>query len=144
MENSPPVSIPTIDSPSYSDRIRLIIDNKLSSKDRLVVTMKYERKMKYKEISKFPSIKKDLSILVNKEIPSKEIELKIKKKAGKLLQNITVFDLYEGKNILNNKKSLAYSLTFSDSARTLQDEEINTIMENIIADLEKNGMELRK
>ena len=45
---------------------------------------------------------------------------------------------------MNNKKSLAYSLTFSDPARTLQDEEINTIMENIIADLEKSGMELRK
>ena len=101
-------------------------------------------KMKFKEISKFPSIKKDLSILVDKNIPSKDIELKIKKKAGKLLQNITVFDLYEGKNIMNNKKSLAYSLTFSDPARTLQDEEINTIMENIIADLEKSGMELRK
>ena len=83
-------------------------------------------------------------VVVDKDIPSKEIELKIKKKAGKLLQNITVFDLYEGKNIMNNKKSLAYSLTFSDPARTLQDEEINTIMENIISDLENSGMELRK
>ena len=101
-------------------------------------------KMKFKEISKFPSIKKDLSILVDKDIPSKEIELKIKKKAGKLLTDIKVFDLYEGKNILNNKKSLAYSLTFSDPSRTLQDEEINTVMENIISDLEKSGMELRK
>ena len=52
LENSPPVSVPTIDCPSYSDRIRLIIDNKLSSKDRLVVTMKYERKMKYREMAK--------------------------------------------------------------------------------------------
>ena len=101
-------------------------------------------KMKFKEISKFPSIKKDLSILVDKDIPSKEIELKIKKKAGKLLKDIKVFDLYEGKNIMQNKKSLAYSLTFSDLNRTLQDEEINTVMENIISDLEKSGMELRK
>ena len=101
-------------------------------------------KMKFKEISKFPSIKKDLSILVDKNIPSKDIELKIKKKAGKLLTDIKVFDLYEGKNIMNNKKSLAYSLTFSDPARTLQDDEVNTIMENIISDLEKSGMELRK
>ena len=83
-------------------------------------------------------------ILVDKDIPSKEIELKIKKKAGKLLKDIKVFDLYEGKNIMQNKKSLAYSLTFSDINRTLQDEEINTVMENIISDLEKSGMELRK
>ena len=101
-------------------------------------------RMKFKEISKFPKVKKDLSILVDKDIPSKEIELKIKKKAGKLLTDIKVFDLYEGKNILNNKKSLAYSLTFSDPSRTLQDEEINTIMDSIILDLEKSGMELRK
>lgn len=102
-------------------------------------------KMKFKEISKFPVIKKDLSILVDKNATSKEIETKIKKKAGKLLLDIRVFDLYEGKNILDqNKKSLAYSLTFGDQNRTLNDEEINSIMDKIIEDLEKSGMKLRK
>ena len=101
-------------------------------------------KMKFKEISKFPSIKKDLAVLVDKDITSKEIELKIKKKAGRLLQDIKVFDLYEGNTILVNKKSLAYSLTFGDSTRTLLDDEVNAIMESIIDDLNKSGMELRK
>ena len=102
-------------------------------------------KMKFKEISKFPVIRKDLSILVDKNITSKEIETKIKKKAGRLLLDIKVFDLYEGKNISDkNKKSLAYSLTFGDQNRTLNDDEINAIMEKIIEDLEKSGMELRK
>ncbi len=101
-------------------------------------------KMKFKEISKFPVVKKDLSILVDKNIESKEIETKIKKKAGKLLLDIKVFDLYEGKNIDNNKKSLAYSLTFGDQNRTLNDEEINEIMDKVIEDLEKSGMQLRK
>ncbi len=102
-------------------------------------------KMKFKEISKFPVVKKDLSILVDKNITSKDIETKIKKKAGKLLLDIKLFDLYEGKNILDkNKRSLAYSLTFGDQNRTLNDEEINSIMENIIEDLAKSGMELRK
>ena len=101
-------------------------------------------KMKFKEISKFPVIKKDLSILVDKNITSNEIAMKIKKKAGKLLIDINVFDLYEGKNIEQNKKSLAYSLTFGDNNRTLNDDEINSIMDKIIADLEKDGMELRK
>ena len=101
-------------------------------------------KMKFKEISKFPVIKKDLSILVDKNITSNEIAMKIKKKAGKLLIDINVFDLYEGKNIEQNKKSLAYSLTFGDNNRTLNDDEINSIMDKIIADLEKDGMKLRK
>ena len=69
---------------------------------------------------------------------------KIKKKAGRLLQDIKVFDLYEGNTILVNKKSLAYSLTFGDSTRTLLDDEVNAIMESIIDDLNKSGMELRK
>ena len=92
----------------------------------------------------FPVIKKDLSILVDKNITSNEIAMKIKKKAGKLLIDINVFDLYEGKNIEQNKKSLAYSLTFGDNNRTLNDDEINSIMDKIIADLEKDGMKLRK
>ncbi|MBR3003131.1 MAG: phenylalanine--tRNA ligase subunit beta [Clostridia bacterium] len=102
-------------------------------------------KMKFKEISKFPSIKKDLSILVDKNLSSQEIENKIKKKAGKLLLDIRVFDVYMGKNILeSNKKSLTYSLTFGDASRTLNDEEVNDIMEKIIQDLQKSGIELRK
>ena len=102
-------------------------------------------KMKFKEISKFPIVKKDLSILVDKNITSKDIETKIKKRAGKLLLDVKLFDLYEGKNILDkNKRSLAYSLTFGDQNRTLNDEEINSIMEKIIEDLSKSGIELRK
>ena len=101
-------------------------------------------KMKFKEISKFPVIKKDLSILTDKNISSLDLANKIKKSAGKLLIDINVFDLYEGKNIDENKKSLAYSLTFGDNNRTLNDDEINAVMDKVIANLEKDGMELRK
>ena len=128
------------------------IHPKIESEDVYVMEINLDKllskrvgKMKFKEISKFPNIKKDLSILVDKEITSKEIETKIKKKAGKLLLDIKVFDVYEGKNLLDkSKKSLAYSLTFGDQNRTLNDEEINSIMDKIIEDLEKSGMELRK
>ncbi len=101
-------------------------------------------KMKFKEISKFPTIKKDLAILLDKDIASKEVELKIKKKAGSLLQEIKVFDVYEEKNIDKNKRSIAYSLTFGNEKRTLNDDEVNNIMENIISSLENNGIEIRK
>ena len=100
--------------------------------------------MKFKEISKYPTVKKDLSILVNKEISSQEIAKVIKKAAGSLLTNVEVFDLYTGKNILENKKSIAYSLEFGSNDRTLTDEEINNILENIIENVEKKlGAELR-
>ena len=101
-------------------------------------------KMKFKEISKFPSIKKDLAVLVDKNITSKEVEMLIKKKAGKLLLDINVFDVYEGKNIDENKRSIAYSLTFGTPDRTLSDDEINAILENVINDLENKGIQIRK
>ena len=102
-------------------------------------------KMKYKEISKYPSVKKDLALVVDKSMTSKEVEINIKKAGGSLLTNIEVFDVYEGTGIPEGKKSLAYSLTFEKSDRTLTDEEINNTMDKIIEFVEKkNGAELRK
>jgi len=100
-------------------------------------------KMKFKEISKFPQVKKDLAVLINKNITSKEVETLIKKKAGKLLQDINVFDVYEGKNIEKDKRSIAYSLTFGTQERTLNDEEINNILNEIIETLSKNNISIR-
>lgn len=94
-------------------------------------------KMKYKEISKYPSVNKDLALVVDKNITSKEIEINIKKAGGSLLTNIKVFDVYEGIGIPEGKKSVAYALTFEKSDRTLTDEEINNAMDKIIELVEK-------
>ena len=102
-------------------------------------------KMKYKEVSKFPSVKKDLAVVVDKDASSSEIGTLIKKAAGSSLTKIDVFDVYTGKGIDENKKSIAYSLTFEKMDRTLTDEEINTSLSKIIELLEKKaGAELRK
>lgn len=95
-------------------------------------------KMKYKEISKFPNIKKDLSIIVDKKITAQEIGTKIKKSAGSNLISYEVFDIYTGKGIGEDKKSIAFSLTFGKQDRTLTDEEINEVMNKIIINLEKD------
>ena len=102
-------------------------------------------KMKYKEISKFPNENKDVAYEMKKDIPSVEVEKVIKKAGGKLLTNIEVFDVYTGENIGKDEKSVAYSLTFNDSKKTLTEEEITKIFENIIANVEKlNDVFLRK
>lgn len=102
-------------------------------------------KMKYKEISKFPSIKKDVAFIVDNKMISKDIEKLIKGAGGSLLTNIEVFDVYTGNNLPADKKSIAYSLTFADSKKTLTDEEINALMEKIIDMVSKKcGAELRK
>ena len=102
-------------------------------------------KMKYKEYSKFPNVKKDLAVVVDKEVTSAEIATLIKKAGGSTLSKIDVFDVYTGKGIEENKKSIAYSLTFEKMDRTLTDEEINESLNKIIDMLEKKlGAELRK
>lgn len=102
-------------------------------------------KMKYKEISKFPSVKKDLAVVVDKNVTAEEIAVLIKKAGGSALSKIEAFDVYTGKGIDENKKSIAYSLTFEKMDRTLTDEEINQSMEKIVEMLNKKiGAELRK
>lgn len=102
-------------------------------------------KMKYKEFSKFPSINKDIALVVDKKAVSKDIEKVIKSAGGSLLTNIEVFDVYTGIGVGIDKKSIAYSLTFSDMKKTLTDEEINGLMEKIIDAVSKKcGAELRK
>ena len=102
-------------------------------------------KMKYKEISKYPTISKDIAMVIDKNISSQEIAMAIKKAAGSLLLSTEVFDVYNGKGIDFNKKSIAFSLLFGAQDRTLTDEEINNIMNKIIESLEKKfNAELRK
>ena len=102
-------------------------------------------KMKYKEISKFPNIKKDVAFVVDKNIISKDIEKVIKNAGGSLLTDIEVFDVYTGSNVADDKKSIAYSLTFNDSKKTLTDEEVNNLMEKVIENVSKKfSAEIRK
>ena len=101
-------------------------------------------KPKYKEISKLPSIKKDIALVLDKSIQSEEVAKTIKKACGNNLSKVEVFDVYEGKGIDENKKSIAYSLTFSSQDRTLTDDEINPLLEKIVEMTEKEfNAELR-
>ena len=93
-------------------------------------------RMTYKDIPKFPSIEKDLAFVVDKNITSLEIEKVIKKTGGKLLTDINVFDVYVGDKVSSDKKSIAYNLTFRDNNRTLTEDEVMIIFNNIIRDVE--------
>ncbi len=101
-------------------------------------------KMKYKEISIYPSIKKDIAIMLDKNITADEISKVIKKAGGNLLIAQEMFDVYTNA-ALGDKKSVAYSLTFGSNTKTLTDDEVNPVLDKIIESLEKNlKAELRK
>ena len=88
--------------------------------------------LKYKEAPKYPSITKDMAFIMNKNITAGEIINTIKKAGGRLLDSVTVFDVYTGENVAVDKKSLAFSLNFMDLNRTLTEEEVMVIFNNII------------
>ena len=101
-------------------------------------------KMKFKDISIYPTIKKDIAVILDKDITSDEISKVIKKAGGNLLVNQELFDVYINPALVG-KKSVAYALTFGSNTKTLTDEEINPILEKIISSLEKTfKAELRK
>ena len=101
-------------------------------------------KMKFKEISIYPNIKKDIAIILDKNITADEISKVIKKAGGNLLVNYEIFDIYTNA-VLGDRKSVAYSLTFGSNTKTLTDDEVNPLIEKIIESLEKTlKAELRK
>lgn len=98
----------------------------------------------YEPIIKYPAVKRDLAIIVDKDIDSGRIEKIFKNNSNNLLKNIELFDIYTGNQINKSKKSMAYKLTFQSKEKTLVDEDINSLIDNILFDLkEQLGAYLR-
>ena len=89
-------------------------------------------KLKYKEAYKYPSIMKDMAFIIDKDIDVRDVMKTIKKSANKTLQDIDVFDVYEGENVPEGKKSVAFSLLFNALDRTLTDTEVMDVFNKII------------
>ena len=89
----------------------------------------------YNKIYSYPSIERDISILINKKYSNQEIQDSIISSGGQYLNNVELFDLYQGEEISNKSKSLAYSLKFNSNDRTLTDKEIDIEVKNILNEL---------
>ena len=97
----------------------------------------------FQPIPKFPASARDLAILVPEELSDADVEAIITKRGGKHLESLTLFDLYQGKQVPEGYKSMAYSLAFRTPDRTLTDSDVDTWIKKIVDDLEKNGCKLR-
>ena len=101
--------------------------------------MKYMAKdLKYKALPKYPATSRDLAMLVDVDVNAADIEKAMTKAAGQNLTQITLFDVYTGKQVEEGKKSLAFSLTFQSNDKTLTDAEIDPSIEKIVAKLQKD------
>ncbi len=98
----------------------------------------------YVALPKFPAITRDIAVIVDKSVPVGEIVKIIKSQKTDIIEDSKLFDVYEGKQVEDGKKSIAYSITFRSSDRTLADEDVNPVIEKILAELEaKLGAQLR-
>lgn len=98
----------------------------------LQALMKKTKTLKYQEAPKYPDITKDVAFIVDKKVLSSDIEKEIRKNGTKILNEVKVFDLYEGEKVPEGKRSIAYSLVFNDYTRTLKEEEVDSIFRTII------------
>ena len=86
----------------------------------------------YKPINKFPSIIRDLAIVCKKDIPASEIQALIKQTGKKYLTNVVLFDVYTGDGVNDDEKSLAFKLTFEDSTKTMEAEDVDKLVKSIL------------
>ncbi|MGQ9819271.1 MAG: phenylalanine--tRNA ligase subunit beta [Candidatus Kapaibacteriales bacterium] len=99
---------------------------------------------KFSKVSPYPIVRRDLAFVVESDFSARDIELAIKESAGKFLKEIIVFDVYRGRNIGENRKSIAFALFFSSMERTLTDEEVDEAIDNVIRNIQiKFSAELR-
>jgi phenylalanyl-tRNA synthetase beta chain len=103
-----------------------------------------KHKVQYSEISKYPEVKRDFALLIDKQVTFAEIEKIAFDTERKLLKKVTLFDVYEGKNLPEGKKSYAVNFVLQDETKTLTDSQIDAIMKKMLANFEaKLGAALR-
>ncbi|MDD6811641.1 MAG: phenylalanine--tRNA ligase subunit beta [Lachnospiraceae bacterium] len=98
---------------------------------------------KYEGVAKYPAVSRDISMVVPKEIMVGQIEAMIQQRGGKILEDYKLFDIYEGSQIKEGFKSVAYSITFRAKDRTLEEADVTGVMKKILNGLESMGIELR-
>ncbi|MBQ6376607.1 MAG: phenylalanine--tRNA ligase subunit beta [Lachnospiraceae bacterium] len=99
---------------------------------------------KYTGIARFPAVNRDISMIVPKSVTNAQIEKMIEQRGGKILEDCSLFDIYEGAPILPGYKSMAYALRFRHKDKTLEDAEVQSAMKKILNGLSGLGIELRK
>ena len=110
----------------------------------LILNLVLNTKIKYLEVSKFPSVKRDLSLLIDKEVTFKELNTIAKQTETKILKSVNLFDVYVGDKLPEGKKSYALSFILEDNTKTLTDKYIDKVMNKLISSYEtKVGAEVR-
>jgi phenylalanyl-tRNA synthetase beta chain len=99
----------------------------------------------FQKLSRFPSIRRDLAIVVDAKTPASALCDAISQQAGQLLQDLLIFDVYQGKGIESGRKSIAFGLILQDSSRTLTDQDVDSVISGVTGQLQQQfGATLRE
>ena len=110
----------------------------------VLVNLSIRKKVSYSPLARTMPVKRDLALLLDKSVSMEQVEATVRESERRLLKDVTLFDVYEGKNLPEGKKSYAIALTLQDDEKTLQDKQIEAVMSKVIANLTKKlGAELR-
>ncbi len=129
--------------PEVGDNYNLKTEAYVAVLNMDVLTMLAGFDRKYEGIAKFPASTRDLSMVMDQSIFVGDIERVIKKNAGKNLESCELFDVYEGEQVGEGKKSVAFSLSFRAKDRNLESSEVDKAVEKVLDELKKLGVELR-
>ena len=109
-----------------------------------LVNLSLRKKVSYSPLAKTMPVKRDLALLLDKNVTLDQVEAIVRESERRLLKSVTLFDVYEGKNLPEGKKSYAIAITLQDDEKTLQDKQIEAVMNKVIGNLTKKlGAELR-
>ncbi|WP_304644744.1 phenylalanine--tRNA ligase subunit beta [uncultured Duncaniella sp.] len=109
-----------------------------------LVNLSLRKKVSYSPLAKTMPVKRDLALLLDKNVTLDQVEAIVRESERRLLRSVTLFDVYEGKNLPEGKKSYAIAITLQDDEKTLQDKQIEAVMNKVIGNLTKKlGAELR-
>jgi len=101
--------------------------------------------VQFQELSRYPSIRRDLAVVVDEDVPAVKLKREIQRVAGERLKGLIIFDVYQGVGIETGRKSIAFGLILQDSSRTLTDDDVELIVSRVTDGLNKKfGAALRE
>ena len=130
--------------PKVADNYQLDIRVMLGELNLAVLLDQAKTGCQYRPLPRYPAVPRDLALIVKKTVPAGQILERIRKAGGKMLEDVSLFDIYEGNQIPEGYKSMAFSLVYRASDRTLKDDEVNQVHKKILNALEREiGAKLR-
>ena len=122
--------------PTVQDRFGLSAETYVLEVEIAPFVKSAEQIPQFEHVPQFPSVSRDIAVVVKAGVSASDLEAEIRKEGGALLVDVRIFDVYTGKQVKSGYKSVAFNLTFQDVTRTLQDKDVDDVIKQIVANVQ--------